>query len=157
MYTVTIEELERADGKPKLWACAVLEDGHTAFSSRSVSLRLRDESAARWLGELVVSLLADGTALPMISHQRTDKPLWEGDLDDDCHLDAGGHRAHVEWMSGPRRGGSWYCAVVSADGRRLFHTADFNTIQPKSGAAARWLCELIIQCGECGAIRGYAA
>lgn len=152
MFTVAVESVERPKGRPTLWACSVSENDRMAFSSRSVSLRLLDESAAHWLGQLVADVLAVGSLQLM---GKEGPPQWQGNPKDDCSLAFENHAAHAEWLSGPSRGGVWYCAVYCTDGSRLFHTADFHQIQPKSGRAARWLCELVIQGGRAGIVSGY--
>ena len=113
------------------------------FESAWVSIRYSTRGDAAWLAGLV-----DGLA---VREERVGRPgapstvgvPWEGDLNDDCWIGAGDWRAHAEHIDGPRHGGAWYCSVNRA-GERLFHTADWG-VQPRNGAAARWLCELIIK------------
>lgn len=151
--SVEVEPLERPKGRARLWKCVVSTDGREVFASRTVAIRLREERAARWLGELVAGLMTEGLSVPTAVHTRDGVSAWEGDLDDDCWLDAGHCSAHAEWMDGPRRGGVWYCSVRDRDGTILFSTVDFRDIQPKSGVAARWLCEHVIQASEVGTLR----
>ena len=77
---------------------------------------------------------------------------WHGIFNDDCAATWKNYQAHAEHLSGPQRGGIWYCSVSDAEGGRYFHTADRSDIQPKNGVAARWLCELVVSAAEQGVI-----
>ena len=136
---IDVWEMNRPDGGARLWACKVSVGAEIVFDSQNVSLRLKSKQAAEWLARQVEkSHLICPVAL-------LEPPVWAGDLNDDCRMMMGNLAAHAEWLSGPRRGGEWYCSVREAGGRVHFHTIDAPGIQPKSGAAARWLCELILR------------
>ncbi len=136
--TITVWKFDRPKQRKPLWACRVMKGEELVFESRSVSIRLQTEEAAYWLAHHVeaVQLIPLQNILP--------KLFWHGDLDDDCHACWRGVHAHAEWSNGARRGGLWYCSVSEGNDVRFFHTADRNDICPKSGKAARWLCELIM-------------
>jgi hypothetical protein len=51
-----------------------------------------------------------------------------------------GISCHAEHLFGPVRGG-WYCQVVR-DTEQFFHTAE-SSVQPRSGPAAWWVCEVV--------------
>jgi hypothetical protein len=134
----------RPKGRPPRWAFRVTAGGAVAFESARAAIRYATGEDAAWLAGVIDSLVARG-----LSPGHPGRPFpglgrieWVGDLDDDCSATQGDVRAHAEHLHGPRRGGAWYCSVVRS-GRRLFHTADCG-IQPSRGAAARWLCELIM-------------
>ena len=49
--------------------------------------------------------------------------LWLGPLDTDHGATAGGIECHAEHLSGPVRGGNWYCQVYRGEAQ-YFHTAE---------------------------------
>ena len=49
----------------------------------------------------------------------------------------------------------WECYVEGLEGLRYFLTKDNMSIYPKSGAAARWLCEFMMTAAELGLLQGY--
>lgn len=136
--TVEVWRLDRRSGREALFACRIKDDSGVVFESRTVALRLRSQKAAAWLARQVQVAHETG------SRSSTRRLEWTGNLKDDCQAEWEGLFAHAEWLYGRRRGGSWYCAVTAADGRRVFHTADSCEVEPKNGFAARWLCELMI-------------
>jgi hypothetical protein len=132
------------------WSFVLTQDGATAVDSDSLGIRMTTRCAAEWLSALVEHLIAKG-ALPQASDS-----LWHGDLNDDCHFHESPFRAHAEHMTGPRRGGVWYCAVDDTiTGRRYFHTADFPGVEPKTGTAARRLCAMVVLAAKCGFLTDY--
>ncbi len=77
-------------------------------------------------------------------------PIWTGDLDDDCSLHWRGYHAHAECLSRNQ----WHCMVWrEAEGKstQVFHADEFD-VMPKTGEAARWLCELVIATADRGGI-----
>lgn len=104
--------------------------------------------------------MARGGLLPAVQGKPTGgaELEWGGDYDDDCSAVTDGLYTHAEHLEGSRRGGIWYCSVSEQCGRkRLFHTADQPDIQPRNGAAARWLCELVICSATKGLLEAYSA
>lgn len=86
---------------------------------------------------------------------------WKGDLGDDCTAEWRGMFAHAECLyeydpddhepdESPNDPSYWFCSVI-IKGREyeLFHdmTAD---VMPKTGKAARWLCELVMRAYAAG-------
>ena len=74
--------------------------------------------------------------------------LWWGPLDTDHGATAGGIECHAEHLSGPVRGGNWYCQVYRGEAQ-YFHTAECG-IEPCSGEAAWWLCEVVVSVVQAG-------
>ena len=144
--TTEVWQFDRPKGRPPVWACRVTDGPTVIFESYAVSLRLLSRDAASWIARVVEEL--HGAVYPL---------EWRGDLEDDCSAAWKRFVAHAEHLQGPHRGGIWYCSVSDLDGKRFFHTADRKDIQPKSGAAARWLCELVISAAEAGSVGPYVA
>jgi len=90
----------------------------------------------------------------------SDAPIiWTGDPDDDCRANCGDYIAHAESLDD----NAWYCDVFrapwtpnSSDERYVFHSED-SDIMPKTGEAARHLCELIIRAARAGIFIGEPA
>jgi hypothetical protein len=130
----------RPKGRASRWAFRVALGGAVVFESAWVSVRCSAREDARWLAGLVEAL-ADRGALPGCPGH-PGLVTWGGDLDDDCWASVGEFHAHAEHLSGPSRGGLWYCSV-SRRGVGVFHSGDHG-VQPRSGRAARWLCEVVM-------------
>jgi hypothetical protein len=142
--TVEVWQYARPKGRRPGWAFRVFSRDAVAFESAWVAVRYSAREDASWLAELIDSLIARGV-FPGCPGHPAPAPVrvrWEGDLSDDCSARLGDLYAHAEHLSGPRRGGAWYCSVKRRD-ESLFHTVDCG-VQPRSGEAARWLCELIM-------------
>jgi len=97
-----------------------------------------------WLAGLIDGLATRDAFPGCPGHlgRATTEVRWTGDLGDDCSAVVGDFNCHAEHSCGPARGGVWYCSVYRS-GVRIFHTAD-RGVQPRSGKAARWLCEVMI-------------
>jgi hypothetical protein len=119
-------------------------DAVVIFDSARVSVRYRSREDAAWLARLIDTLIERGAfpGCPGYSRQFSEPVEWHGDLGDDCSAVIGDLFCHAEHSSGPIRGGLWYCSV-SQGSEQLFNTANCG-IEPRSGEAARWLCELIV-------------
>jgi hypothetical protein len=144
LMTVKVWQQARPKGRPPRWAFRVTGRNAVVFESAWVAIRYAVREDASWLALLIDSLVARGT-LPGRSGHPTPALAgmrWDGDPVDDCRVTVGDMCAHAEHLHGPHRGGAWYCSV-SRSGELLFHTADLG-IQPRNGAAARWLCELVM-------------
>ena len=146
VMTTEVWQFDRPKGRKPIWACRVMDDATVIFESRVVAVRLLSCDAASWIARMVEAL-----------HGATQSLEWRGDLEDDCSAVWKRFGAHAEHLNGPRRGGIWYCSVDDLDGKRFFHTADNPDIQPRSGAAARWLCELVVSLADAGLVEAYAA
>lgn len=144
--TTEVWQQDRPKGRSACWAYRVTEGEKLIFQSQQVSVRLLSRDAAFWIARLIEALHGPGQPLE-----------WCGDLEDDCSAIWKNLGAHAEHSQGPRRSGLWYCAVRRSDGMRFFHTADRGDVQPRSGSAARWLCELVISAADAGMIESYAA
>jgi hypothetical protein len=136
----------RPKGRKPCWAFRVTDGEKVIFQSRQVSMRLLSHDAAFWVARLVETLHGPGQPLE-----------WRGEMEDDCSAIWKDFDAHAEHLHGPRRGGSWYCSVSGPDMTRFFHTADQTDVRPRSGCAARWLCELVISAADLGLIEPYPA
>ena len=139
-----IWQQDRPKGRKPVWAFRLIDGATESFTSQCISVRLLTRDAAAWVAGLVEAQRGSTLLLP-----------WTGDFDDDCSVTWKRLYAHAEHMEGPRRGGIWFCSVSDLDGKRLFHTADNADVQPKSGSAARWLCELIISSADSGILDPY--
>lgn len=128
---------ERPKGRTPIWVVRLRDGDAIAFTSETRSLHLRDEAAARLLGRALATCLASGVSM------RSDVD-WQGDLSDDCTARIGRFQAHAEHLQGPRRGGVWYCQVFD-----VLHSEEAGIV-PRSGRAARWLCEVIAVAAELG-------
>lgn len=151
---VEIWQYARPKGRSPRWAFRVVQgQGHAVeFESNWVSVRYVTREDAEWLAGLVDTLVTRGVFAGCPGHTRADTLIipWIGDLDDDCWTRIADLFAHAEWMFGPRRGGNWFCSI-SRNGDSLFHTTDFG-IQPRSGGAARWICEVVISAAVAGIV-----
>jgi hypothetical protein len=147
---IEVWEAARVKGRPARWAFRVTQNGAVVFESSRVSVRYAARESAAWLAELIDSLIGCGAfpGYPGRSEPPAEPILWSGALGDDCSAHVGGLDLHAEHVSGPARGGIWYCAVQEA-GRSVFHTADFG-VEPRSGEAARWLCEVVARAALAG-------
>lgn len=133
---IEIELVAQPKGRPPRWRLRV-SNPNILFDDAWVALRFQSEAAAHWLGELIIAIHERGGNLP-----RRSELAWHGDLDDATFEDASIY-AHAEHLEGPLgKGGTWYCQVQDGD-QTLFHSVD-SAIQPRSCAAARWLCEAVI-------------
>lgn len=109
-----------------------------------MSIRFSDREDAEWLAAQIDALAKNGTfpGCPGHTGQVVSTISWMGDLGDDCTAWVNDLHCHAEHLYGPFRGGAWYCSVIRAR-QFVFHTADHGII-PRSGNAARWLCELVV-------------
>lgn len=152
---VEVWEVARPKRRDHRWAFRVTVGDAVAFDSEWVSLRYASREDAEWLAG-VIHQLAESVAPGKECSDLRPSPSeaqWWGDLSDDCLADILGYAAHAEHMSGPRRGGAWYCGV-RCNGGRIFHTAD-RGVEPKSGEAARWLCEVLARAASLGILKPY--
>ncbi len=132
----------RPKGRSPLWVFHVIRDDAVIFDSAWVSVHYRSREDAAWLAELIDDLAQRGAFLGCPGHAvRPPPPLhWDGDLNDDCSASFGELYAHAEHLSGPVRGGNWYCSVSRA-GKSLFHTADYGialVVGRRPGGFASW-------------------
>jgi hypothetical protein len=141
---VEVWQFARPKGRSPRWAFRVRDGDRIVFESAWVSVRYRAREDAAWLAELIEWEAARGVFPGCPGHPTSASVLvpWSGDLGDDCWATVGDVSAHAEHLYGPVRGGAWYCSVRRS-GELLFHTADYG-VQPRSGEAARWLCEVVL-------------
>jgi hypothetical protein len=141
---VELWQYARPKGRPPRWAFRVTAVDAVVFESAWVSVRYLDRKDAAWLAGLIDTLAERGVfpGCPGHSRQVASPVRWGGDLGDDCLALVADLYCHAEHMYGPSRGGGWYCSV-SRSGESIFHTAD-RGVQPRSGKAARWLCEVAV-------------
>jgi hypothetical protein len=141
---VEVSQLIRPKGRPPRWAFRVIANDAVVFESAWVSVRYLTRADAEWLAGLISALADRGVFPGCPGHlgQVSTPVCWGGDLGDDCSAFVGELYCHAEHLSGPVRGGLWYCSV-SRSAESVFHTAD-RGVQPFSGEAARWLCEVVV-------------
>lgn len=133
-----IRQMQRLKGRTPVWTCKIRDESLVIFDDEWVSLKFLNEASAKWFADLITALHAAHVCIPRKT-QRT----WSGKLDDDCWLESQEGYAHAEHIDGPfGKGGIWYCHV-SFHNRSVFYSAD-QDIQIRSGAAARWLSEIIL-------------
>jgi hypothetical protein len=149
---VELWQTDRPKGRPPRWAFRVTVAGAVVFESSWVSVRFPDREDADWLAGLLDVLAGRGALPGSPGHpgQVASVVRWGGDLGDDCSATVGDLYCHAEHLSGPVRGGLWYCSV-GRPGVPLFHTAD-RGVQPRSGEAARWLCEVVVAAEAAGLV-----
>jgi hypothetical protein len=142
---VEVWQFARPKGRPPRWAFRVIAAGSIVFESAWVSVRYVARQDAEWLAGLIDGLADRGIYPGSPGHrgQVACQLSWVGELDDDCGAVAGDLVCHAEHLSGPFRGGMWYCSV-SRSGVFHFHTGD-SGVRPRSGVAARWLCEIVVR------------
>lgn len=87
------------------------------------------------MSEAEASCHPDGETPPLMTFE------WTGDLNDCCACSVGGMWATCEKMS---ENPDWWFACVSRGGEYLLHTSS-DDILPKTGQAARRLCELVMR------------
>lgn len=147
----------RPKSRTPAWRCVVRRGDELAFDSAWAAIRLLDRDGARYLGRLVASAFAHSVYIGPPGHAAAGSesgPVlsWTGDPNDDCTAQHGMYFAHAEHLDGPVAGGNWYCGItVPSEEPQVFHSVD-QSLQPKNGGAARWLCELVIRVAELGAL-----
>jgi hypothetical protein len=139
------------------WQFRVTLDSVVVFGSSWVAVRYSERRDAEWLAGLVDRLVARHTFAGCPGYPGQIAPLlwWGGDLGDDHGATIDGMQCHIEHLHGPVRGGSWYCSVYRGT-EPLFHTADWG-IQPRSGKAAWWLCEVVVSAERAGVLHSVTA
>jgi hypothetical protein len=147
---VEVWQALRSKGRSSLWAFRVTVDDAVVFDSAWVAVRYSSAADAEWLAGMTDRLAAQGEFAGCPGHpgQRETVFWWGGDLGTDHGATVGDIICHAEHQFGPVRGGNWYCQVSRGD-ERLFHTADCG-IQPRSGNAAWWVCEVIVCAARAG-------
>ena len=143
-------KVDRPKGRDPLWAFTLRGD-EVLFRSRDVAVRYLQRSDAQYVAELLINVLSNHGSLDLRSPAGC---TWEGDVNDDCTTHFRGLIGRAEWLSGPRRGGIWYSAVFRCNEiDAVFHTADRNGIQPRSGDAARWISEVVMLAADAKLVR----
>jgi hypothetical protein len=146
---VEVWQAVRTKGRSSLWAFRVTVADAVVFESVWVAVRYSSASDAEWLAGLIDRLATQGAFAGCPGHPgQTEPVLWWGVLGSDHGATVGDIVCHAEHMFGPVRGGNWYCQVSRGD-ERLFHTAD-SSIQPRSGNAAWWMCEVVVCAARAG-------
>lgn len=148
---VEVWQAFRAKGRSPRWSFRVSIDNSHIFEAAWVSVRYASRADAEWLANLIDRLVSRGGFAGCPGHRGQVAPvLWWGDLGDDHGATFHGINCHAEHLYGPLRGGSWYCQV-SFGGEQLFHTAE-SGVQPRSGNAAWWLCEIVVCAARAGVL-----
>jgi hypothetical protein len=152
---VEVWQHDRPKQRPPLYAFRVTIEDRIVFESAWVSVHFRSADDAQWFANVIEALAERGSFAGCPGHpgQVTTSFAWTRDLDDDCVASIHGFDCHAEHMEGPAHGGPWYCAVQSSAGR-YFHTID-RAAEPRSGLAARWLCEIVASAAAAGLIEPY--
>jgi hypothetical protein len=113
------------------------------FESAWVAVRYVDRDAAAWLVGLIDRLAARGMFPGCPGHPGQVAPvLGRGGIGNDHGATVDGIHCHAEHLFGPVRGGGWYCQVYRG-AEQFFHTAE-SGVQPRSGPAAWWVCEVVV-------------
>jgi hypothetical protein len=142
--SVEIWQTDRPKGRSPRWNFRVECGGINVFDSAWVAVRYRAREDAAWLAALVERLVTSAAFAGCPGHPGQVAALlnWDSLPRDDLAAELEGIYGHAEHMSGPARGGIWYCQV-SAGPIRYFHTADIG-VEPRSREAAWWLCEVVM-------------
>ena len=145
---VELWQAARPKGRPPRWAFRVTAGGAAVFESAWVSVRYAARSDAEWLAATINRLAARGLFAGCPGHPGEAEPVlwWGGDIGTDHGSTVGGVQCHAEHLFGPVRGGGWYCQVYRGN-EQFFHTIE-SGVQPRSGPAAWWICEVVL-----GAVR----
>lgn len=148
--TVEIWQADQPKGRRRRWSFRVTAGDAVVFDSAWVAVRYADRSDAEWLATMIDRLVDRCAFAGSPGHSgQTEPVLWRGDIGTDHGTTVGGIHCHAEHLYGPVRGGAWYCQVYG-DKERYFHTAD-SGIQPRSGSAAWWICEVVVSAVLAGA------
>lgn len=141
---VVVWQTARPKGRPPRWAFRVTTDDVVVFESPWVAVRFAARHDAEWLAATIDRLAAIRRFPWCPGHPGQCEPVlwWGGDIGDDHGATIEGIQCHAEHLNGPLRGGIWYCQVYR-DREQYFHTAD-SGVQPRSGPAAWWVCEMVI-------------
>jgi len=142
-YTYSVHRIVRPKERSSAWGYSVYETNNEIFNNSIISIRFDDEQTANWLAAAVVRAMEGGLTTAQLRGRPLPDLTWTGDLNDDCTAELLDSLAHVEHMAGPRRGGSWWCALSKRDGTELFNSSELAATI-KSGIAARWLAELVL-------------
>jgi hypothetical protein len=147
---VEVWQADNRKGRPARWQFRVTLDGVVVFDSSWVAVRYSERRDAEWLAGLVVRLAARQAFAGCPGHPGQVTPLlwWGGDLGDDYGTTIDGLHCYIEHLQGPVRGGLWYCSVYQGT-ETLFHTIEWG-VQPRSGKAAWWLCEVVVSAERAG-------
>ena len=138
----TIKRLVRDHNRPTIYRLIIRDNESVVFDDAWHSIKFMTRAAAEWFADLLQNLMALGGQV-----NREVCHTWQGDLMDDCSLKVPEYDCHAEHLQGPfGKGGIWCCQVWSG-ARSVFHSAD-HELQIRSGPAARWLCELMVQADQ---------
>jgi hypothetical protein len=146
------------------WIAIVRRGDDVVFDSRSISLHLVTESAARWLAALVRTAIEAGVFAPPkganVPPPHRAPLVWtqqgSRDFDDDSVARLGPFGGHVEWTNGPKgKGGDYFFNVwrdtPSAGGFvDLNGTEVWSHLRARSADAGRFLVELVMDVAGAG-------
>ncbi len=143
-------EAARPKGRSPRWAFRVIAENVVVFLSTWVSVRYATRRDAEWLAATIDRLAASGLFAGSPGHQGQVEPVlgWNADIGTDYGATVGDIHCHAEHLFGPVRGGGWYCQVSSGS-EQFFHTVE-SGIQPRSGPAAWWVCEVVFDAVRAG-------
>jgi hypothetical protein len=140
---VAVWEADRPKGRPPRWKFRVAADD-AEFESSWVAVRFAARHDAEWLAGTIDRLAMVRRFAGCPGHPGQCPPVlwWGGDIGTDHGATVAGIHCHAEHVFGPVRGGGWYCQV-HRDTEQFFHTAE-SGVQPRSGPAAWWVCEVVV-------------
>jgi hypothetical protein len=137
-YIAEVKAVDLPKARGRSFVLEVRTSDRVIFDSSWLSLRLETLEAAEWLGSLVVNNLSKGSFLPPNGHgARESLAQWQENASDDFVGTYTAIEMHVEHLSGPRVGGSWFWAAGSMS------SADLNGVIVRGGEAGKWLSEMV--------------
>jgi hypothetical protein len=141
---IDIWEAARPKGRQPRWAFRVNSDLGVVFESAWVAVRYATRRDAEWLAATIDRLADMGRFAGSPGHPGQCEPVlhWDVDIGNDHKVTVAGIHCHAEHLFGPVRGGGWYCQVSSSTDQ-FFHTIE-SGVQPRSGLAAKWICEVVV-------------
>lgn len=147
---VELWETARLKGRSLRWAFRVTVEDALVFESAWVAVRYAARIDAEWLAGTIDRLVSRRLFVGCPGHPGQAGPIlcWSSNIGTDHGATIGDIHCHVEHMFGPLRGGNWYCQVHRG-AERFFHTADMG-VQPRSGNAAWWVCEVVVGAVQAG-------
>jgi hypothetical protein len=137
-YFTEVREVNLPKARGRFFELEVRNSNGVVFDSSWLSLRLEDTAAGEWLRSLVLKNLSSGVFLPPLGHGMRDSVAqWQEIAKDDFVGTYAAIEMHVEHLSGPSKGGSWFWAAGSMS------SADLNGVRVRGVEAGKWLSEMV--------------